>query len=453
LSDRPRNYRIIALVVAFALFMQQLDATVLTIALPAMARDLGVTASSLSLALTAYLVSMAVFIPASGRLADRFGSRTIFCGAIIVFMAGSIACAQSSSLAMLVAARFLQGLGGAMMVPVGRLVLLRSVARQDLVAALSWLVMPALVGPIVGPPLGGLIVTYLDWRWIFYINIPIGVVGLILSFLLIPQVKDDAPGRFDSRGFLLSGMALACLIFGFELASRPLPIPAIVLLLGSGVALAFAYLRHARRVSDPILDVSLLRIPTFGLSVAAGNLARITQGAQPFLLPLLFQIGLGLSAATTGTIMMASAVGALAMKPIAPAIIRRFGYRDTLTIVTLAASIGYASCAFFRPDWPLAAIVAILVASGFFMSFLFTAYNAVAFVDVEPSRMSAATSLYATFQQLSLSLGICVAAAALELGTRPSEAYTGFTIAFLLVSAISAGATLLNRRFAANAGI
>ncbi|MCI4592554.1 MFS transporter [Sphingobium sp. BYY-5] len=453
MSDQPRNYRIIALVVAFALFMQQLDATVLTIALPAMARDLEVTASSLSLALTAYLVSLAVFIPASGRLADRFGSRTVFCGAIAVFMAGSIACAQSTSLVMLVAARFIQGLGGAMMVPVGRLVLLRSVARQDLVAALSWLVMPALVGPIVGPPVGGLIVTYLDWRWIFYINIPIGMVGLVLSLLLIPQVKDDAPGRFDGKGFLLSGMALGCLIFGFELASRPLSVLVIVLLLGSGAVLAFAYLHHARRISDPILDLSLLGIPTFGLSVAAGNLARITQGAQPFLLPLLFQIGLGLSAATTGTIMMASAVGALAMKPIAPAIIRRFGYRDSLTAATIAASIGYASCAFFRPDWPLAAIVAILVASGFFMSFLFTAYNAVAFVDVEQSRMSAATSLYGTFQQLSLSLGICVAAAALELGTRPFDTYAGFMIAFLLVSAISAGATILNRGFAADAGL
>lgn len=452
----PRSYRVIALVVAFALFMQQLDATVLTIALPTMARDLGVAASGLSLALTAYLVALAVFIPASGRLADRFGSRTIFCAAVAVFMAGSIACAQSDSVGFLVVARFVQGLGGAMMVPVGRLVLLRSVAREDLVAALSWLVMPALVGPILGPPIGGLIVTYLDWRWIFYINVPIGAVGLVLALRLIPQVTEEMRSRFDTAGFVLSGSALGCLVFGFELATRPVPTWLIAALLGGGVILSLAYVVHARTTADPILDLSLMRIPTFGLSVAAGSLTRITQGAQPFLLPLMFQIGFGFSAAKTGTILMASAVGALAMKPIAPRIIRRFGYRDSLTVAGIAASAGYATCAFFRPDWPIPLMVAILLVSGFFMSFLFTGYNAVAFVDVTKPRMSAATSLYATFQQVSLSLGICLAASALDLAARiangGSVAPKRYMIAFLVVTMVSAVATIANRRFADDAG-
>ncbi len=453
----PRNYRVIALVVAFALFMQQLDATVLTIALPTMARDLGVAASGLSLALTAYLVALAVFIPVSGRLADRFGSRTIFCAAIAVFMAGSIACAQADSVGFLVVARFVQGLGGAMMVPVGRLVLLRSVARQDLVAALSWLVMPALVGPILGPPIGGLIVTYLDWRWIFYINMPIGAVGLVLALRLIPQVKEEMRSRFDTAGFVLSGAALGCLVFGFELASRPVPAWLIAGLLGGGAILSLAYVAHARTTADPILDLSLMRIPTFGLSVAAGSLTRITQGAQPFLLPLMFQIGFGFSAAMTGTILMASAIGALAMKPIAPRIIRRFGYRNSLTVAGIAASAGYASCAFFRPDWSIPLMVAILLVSGFFMSFLFTGYNAVAFVDVTKPRMSAATSLYATFQQVSLSLGICLAASALDLAGRipygGSVAPNRYMIAFLVVTMVSAVATIANRRFADDAGV
>lgn len=443
MPDSSRSYRVIALVVAFALFMQQLDSTVLSIALPAMSRDFGIPASGLSLALTSYLVALAVFIPASGSLSDRFGSRTIFCAAIVVFMAGSIACAQSSTLAALVTARFLQGIGGAMMVPVGRLVLLRSVDKDDLVAALSWLVMPALVGPIVGPPIGGFIVTYLDWRWIFYINVPIGLVGLALAIGLIPQIKTTVATRFDLPGFLLSGIALGCAVFGLELASHAVPTALIVGLLACGILFGAAYGRRARRVADPILDLSLLRIPTFGLSVAGGTLVRIAQGGQPFLLPLLFQLGFGLSAATAGTIMMANALGALAMKPLAPAIIRRFGYRNSLTGASIGAAIAIGSCALFRPDWPHLAVAAILFASGFFTSLLFTGYNALAFVDVDQMKMSAATGLYATFQQLSLSLGICFAATLLELNGAVSV--DAIAAVFIAIGLTAFCATFTNR--------
>lgn len=451
-----RGFRVIALVVASAMFMQQLDGTVLTVALPTMARDLGVPATNLSLALTSYLLSLALFIPASGALADRFGGRNLFCAAIGVFLVGSILCAQAGSLPMLVAARFLQGIGGAMMVPVGRLILLRSVARKDMVQALSWLVMPALVGPILGPPLGGMIVTWLDWRWIFYLNIPFGIAGIAGALALIPDIRGARTGRFDTVGFLLSGVALGCLLFGFELASRPGTGRVAIVLAIVGLVAGTAYVRHARHSVSPILDLRLMRIPTFRLSVIAGSLTRITQGAQPFLLPLMLQLGFGLSPARTGTITMASAIGALAMKAIAPRVLRRFGFRRSLIVSGLVSSLGYATCAFFRPDWPAGAIAAVLALSGFFTSFQFTGYNAIAYAEVDDVRMSAATSFYATFQQLMLSLGICTAAMVLEVGTvvggtgQPSLAV--FSCAFVILAVISGSAILWNRRFDDDAG-
>ncbi|OAN62271.1 MFS transporter [Sphingomonas sp. TDK1] len=451
-----RGYRAIALVVAAALFMQQLDGTVLTVALPTMALDLGSSATSLSVALTSYLLALALFIPASGTLADRFGSRTIFCAAIGIFLAGSMACAQAGTLPMLVAARFVQGIGGAMMVPVGRLVLLRSVAKEDMVQALSWLVMPALIGPILGPPLGGFIVTWLDWRCIFYLNLPIGIAGAIGALLLVPEVRGEARTRFDILGFFLSGGALGCLLFGFELSSYPGVARIAMGLLVTGALFALGYVWHARHARDPILDPRLMRIDTFRLSVIGGSLTRITQGAQPFLLPLMFQLGFGFSAATTGTITMVGAIGALAMKALAPRVLRRWGFRDSLLVSGLISSLGYASCALFRPDWPIAAMVAVLAISGFFTSFQFTGFNAIAYADVDKEEMSSATSFYATFQQLTLSLGICTAATALELGPqlahRTQLQLSDFSVAFVIVAAISASAWFWNRRFAADAG-
>jgi EmrB/QacA subfamily drug resistance transporter len=450
------GYRITALVVASALFMQQLDATVLTIALPTMARDLGVQAQSLSLALTSYLLALAVFIPASGNLADRYGSRTVFCGAIGIFLLGSLACAQAPTMPLLVAARILQGIGGAMMVPVGRLVLLRSVEKKDMVQALSWLVMPALIGPILGPPLGGFIVTWLDWRWIFYLNLPIRLAGVVAALMLIPNVRGEVSHRFDVVGFVLSAIGLGCLLFGFELASRPGEGLTALALVTAGLIAGAGYLRHASTALFPILDPALLRVPTFRLSVIAGSLTRITQGAQPFLLPLMFQLGFGLSAAATGTITMAGAIGALAMKVLAPHVLRRWGFRDSLIVAGMLGTAGYALCAAFRPDWPTSAMIVVLMASGFFISFQFTAYNAIAFADIEQGRVSSATSFYATFQQLTLSLGICLAATALELGPmvarRTVLTLADFSTAFLLVTLISGSAFVWNRRFADDAG-
>jgi len=415
-----------------------------------------VPAPSMSIALTSYLLALAIFIPVSGRMADRFGSRLIFRLAIALFVIGSMLCGQATNLPFMVAARFIQGLGGAMMIPIGRLVLLRSVDKRDMVSAMSWLIIPALIGPIVGPPLGGFIVTYLDWRWIFYLNLPIGLLGLVLVSIFIEEVRAERPPTADAGGFLLSGISLGCLLFGFEMASRPgeggLALPLILV----GALFGALYIRHAGRREDPVLDLSLMRIPSFRLSVIAGSLTRITQGAQPFLLPLMLQLGFGMTAAESGTITIAGAIGSLAMKSLAPRVLRRFGFRQSLIVCGLAATAGYAVCGFFRPDWPVAAIFAVLAVSGFFMSFQFTAYNTIAYDEIPKDRMSSATSFYSTFQQLMLSLGICAGATALHVamlaGHRDAPISQDFTVAFLIVTAISALATIWNMRFARDAG-
>ena len=453
---KPLNFRLLALIVASAMFMEQLDATILATALPTMARDFGVAAPSMSVALTAYLLSLAIFIPASGRVADKFGARTVFAIAIVTFMAGSILCASAANLPLFVAARAFQGLGGAMMMPVGRLVLLRSVERKNLVSAMSWLLVPALIGPILGPPIGGFIVTYLDWRWIFYINIPIGILGIGLVMAFIENTHGEASGPFDWSGMALSGIALGCLFFGFEMASHPGLGWLVGGLLTVGFVVGALYVRHARRVADPIMDLKLMRLPSFGTSVIAGSLTRITQGAQPFLLPLMLQLDFGLTAAQSGMIVIATAIGSMGMKACAPRILRRFGFRRSLIVNGIVASAGYALCAGFRPGLPFPVMFAVLMGCGFFMSFQFTAYNTVAYDAVPAARMSSATSFYTTFQQLMLSVGICTAALALQgsmvLRDHVHPALGDFSAAFLVVTAISLAATWWNMRFKPDAG-
>jgi len=441
-TPNPRRTRLTALIVACALFMQNLDGTVVATALPAMARAFGADPLHMNVALTSYLLSLAVFIPASGWLADRYGTRTVFRAAIAVFTVGSVLCGQSHSLWELVAARVVQGIGGAMMVPVGRLVLLRSVAKSELVAAMAWLTVPALIGPVVGPPIGGFLVTYADWRWIFDINVPIGVLGFVLVTRYVDDVRAPVPGRLDAVGLLLSGVALAGLMFGFETIGRgvvPAPLAGGLILLGA--ASGALYMRHARRRPDPLLDLSLLRIPTFAVSAWAGSMFRIGIGAIPFLLPLMLQLGFGLSAAESGLITLASALGAIVMKPATTWSLRLFGFRTVLVWNAALSAVLLGACAWFRPAWPMAGLYAVLVAGGFLRSLQFTAYNTIAYADIPRPRMSAATSLYATLQQLSLTLGITVGAAALQASTllsgRTQPGLPDFSAGFLVVAAVA----------------
>jgi EmrB/QacA subfamily drug resistance transporter len=448
--------RRLALIVACALFIENMDSSAIATALPAIAADLGTEPIALKLALTAYLMSLAVFIPISGWVADRYGARPTFMAAIAVFLLGSLACAASQTLAQLVAARFLQGIGGALMVPVGRLVLLRTVPKSELVRALSWLTIPALVAPIIGPPLGGLLVTVGDWRWIFLINIPIGLLGIALAHRFIPDIREPAT-PLDARGFALSGLGLALALFGFSTLGRHLvatSLAASCLVLGL-VALA-AYVWHAGRHANPLIDLRLLRHPTFRAGVLGGGLFRIGIGATPFLLPLMLQLGFGLSALQSGLITFASAAGAMFMKTIAATVLRRFGFRRVLWINALLASAMLAGFGLFNAQTPHLLVMAVLVVSGCFRSLQFTSLNAISYAEVEPARMSQATSLAGMAQQLSLALGIAIGGYALTLAAElTGTAYTdagNFSWAFLAVGAISALSAWVMFRLPADAG-
>jgi EmrB/QacA subfamily drug resistance transporter len=447
----------VPLIVACGLFMENLDSTVLGTALPAMAKSLDVNPLWLNLAITAYLFSLAIFIPVSGWVADKFGARDVFRAAIAVFVTGSVLCGLSSSIVALVCARVLQGIGGAMMVPVGRLVVLRLVPHADLVRAMTYLTVPAMIGPVIGPPLGGLITTYSSWRLIFWINVPIGILGIYLVSRFVPDAREHDVLPIDIRGFLLSGIGLIGLVVGFESLGRglfPTGVVAASLIVGlAGIAL---YMRHARHVSNPILDLALLGLPTFRAAIAGGSLFRIGIGALPFLLPLLLQVGFGLNPLQSGLLTFASAAGALMMKLAANPLLARFGFKRVLIGTTLIGAASIAMCATFTPSTSEIVILLVLLAGGFFRSLQFTSVNVIAYAEVEPRQLSHATSFASTAQQLSISMGVAVAALILHL-TAAAKA-TGdlaagdFIPAFLVVAAVSASAALVYASLPADAG-
>ncbi|MBI5131368.1 MAG: MFS transporter [Rhodopseudomonas palustris] len=435
--------RLIPLIVAAALFMENMDATVIATSLPAIAADIGTSPLTLKLAITSYLLSLAVFIPASGWTADRFGARTVFSAAIAVFMVGSIGCALSHSITDFVLARILQGLGGAMMTPVGRLVLLRSIDKSALVGAMAWMTVPALIGPVIGPPLGGFITTYFSWHWIFLINIPIGLAGIFFAQRYIDPIRSDNPERFDLYGLVLAGVGLAGIAFGLSVAGLGLlPWPVVVSLVAVGTISMTLYVLHARRTASPVLDFSLMRLTTLRASILGGFLFRLGIGALPFLLPLLMQIGFGLSPFQSGLVTFASSAGAMGMKPLAARIIRTFGFRKIMTANALVSSLFLAACALFTPATPLLLIMIILLVGGFFRSLQFTAINTVAYAEVQTAQMSRATTLVSVGQQLAISAGVAVGAFSVET-TMAWRATTtlgadDFGPAFLVVAVMAA---------------
>jgi EmrB/QacA subfamily drug resistance transporter len=440
-----RRTRLTALIVATAMFMQNLDSTMIATALPTMAETFGYDPQRMSVALTSYLLSLAVFIPASGWIADRFGTRNVFRLAIVIFTLGSIMCGQSTTLSFLVCSRILQGMGGAMMVPVGRLLLLRTAAKTELVSAMAWLTTPSLIGPMVGPPVGGFIVTYLNWHWTFYINVPIGILGFVLVTLFVEDIREPQGGAFDLRGLLLSSVTLIGLMFGLETLGRHVVQFWISeAMVATGLTAAFAYVWHAKRHPAPLLDFTLLKLPCFGVAFTAMMLFRTGIGAIPFLLPMMLQVGFGDSPAQSGLITFASSAGALCMKPAARRTLRWFGFRDTLIWNGLISGVMLGMLAAFRPTWPAAAIYGVLLVGGFLRSLQFTAYNTLAYGDVTRARMSAATSLYTAGQQLAATVGVSAGAVSLEL----ARVYTGhastlpsdFSVAFLVVAAMTTAA-------------
>ncbi len=430
------------LIVATALLMENIDASVLSTSLPQIAKDLATDPIRLKLALTSYLLALAIFIPASGWAADRFGARRVFRWAILVFAAGSIACAASTSLGTLIASRVLQGIGGSMMVPVGRLIVLRATPKAGLVGALAWLTVPALIGPVMGPPIGGFITTYFDWRWIFWINIPIAVVGIALVSAFIPKLPPAPPVRLDALGFLLIGPGLAAALTGLTLSGLGVASTAVTVSMTIiGVVLIVAYVRHAGRVPAPLVDLRLLRLPTFRISALGGTAFRISSGALPFLLPLLFQIGFGLTAFQSGMLTFASGFGAMLMKFIAQPLLRRFGFRRVLVGNACLSALFILAPAGFTTATPYPLMIAVLFLGGVCRSLQFTSINAMAYADVASDRLSSATSFNAVLQQLSASIGITVAAFALEAAQAmtgaPALTGTLFPPVFAVVAAFS----------------
>ncbi|MGA3309746.1 MAG: DHA2 family efflux MFS transporter permease subunit [Xanthobacteraceae bacterium] len=453
---RPYD-RVVPLIVAVALFMENMDSTVISTSLPAIARALGTNPLALKLAVTSYLLALAIFIPASGWTADRFGARNVFRIAIGVFVLGSIGCALSRSLEEFVLARIIQGMGGAMMTPVGRLILVRSIDKRLLVNAMSLVTIPALVGPICGPPLGGFITTYASWHWIFLINVPIGLLGMVLATRYMPDVRAERPAPFDYVGFVLSGLGIGGLAFGLSVMGLEfLPAGVVAALLGVGAASAAAYVVYARHKAAPILDLRLLKLPTFRASIFGGFMFRLGIGALPFLLPLLLQIGFDLTPFQSGLITFTGALGSMFMKAAVARVLRRFGYRPVLVYNSLISGAFLAACASFVPGMPFAAMIAILLTGGFFRSLQFTAINTLAYAEIEPPLMSRATTLVSVAQQLALSTGVAVGALVVEITLRlKHESAMGamdFPPAFLVIGALSASAALIFARLAPDAG-
>jgi EmrB/QacA subfamily drug resistance transporter len=452
-----RRDRIVPLIIAVALFMENMDSTVIATSLPAIAADIGTNPLALKLAITSYLLSLAIFIPASGWTADRFGARTVFRAAIAVFVLGSIACALSSSLTGFVFARILQGMGGAMMTPVGRMVLVRSISRRDLVSAMAWVTTPALIGPVIGPPVGGFITTYASWHWIFLINVPIGLIGIVLATRFIEDVRADTHQPFDVIGMIYAGLAIAGLAFGLSvLGLNFLPWTVVVALIAGGAIFMVAYLVHARHTANPALDLTLFRLPSFRASVLGGFIFRLGIGALPFLLPLMLQVGFGKTPFASGMITFGSAAGAMGMKMAAATMLKRFGFRTILTINALISAGFLAACAAFTQATPAAAMFALLLVGGFFRSLQFTSINTIAYAEVEQSRVGRATALVSVGQQLSLSAGVAFGALAVDLSARfrGHDVLTAgdFAPAFIAIAAVSALSMVVFARLPANAG-
>jgi EmrB/QacA subfamily drug resistance transporter len=437
--------------------MEQMDSTVIATSLPTIAADIGTDPLALKLAVTSYLLSLALFIPASGWIADRFGGRVVFRAAIGVFVTGSILCAASNSLAFFVVARIIQGIGGAMMTPVGRLVLVRTTDKRALVDAMAWVSIPGLIGPVLGPPVGGFISTYLTWHWIFLINVPIGIVGMFLVTRFIENIRMERAAGFDYTGFILIGLGVAGLAFGFSVLGLDfLPLNITLSMIVGGVLFTGAYLAHASQTKAPLLDLSLFKLATFRASVTGGYVFRVGLGALPFLLPLFMQLGFHYTPVQSGLITFVSAIGAISVKLLVAPILRRFGYRNVLIWNCVISSGFLAACAAFTGETPVAVMMGILLVGGFFRSMEFTCINTIAYAEIDPPRMSSATSLVAALQQLSISTGVAIGALSVETVSHAHHNGTfsanDFPPAFLIVSAISLSAVVVFWRLPRDAG-
>jgi EmrB/QacA subfamily drug resistance transporter len=396
-------------VVATALFMEQLDSTIVNTAVPAMAVSLHVTPLSLKAVVASYILSLAVSIPISGWMADRFGTRRVFAIAVAVFTLSSVLCGLSVNVPMLVAARILQGFSAAMMMPVGRLTILRTFQKSELLMAMNFVIIPALLGPLLGPTVGGLIVHWMSWRQIFFINIPVGIVAQILIHRYMPDYRGDSPRPLDVTGLILFGSGMALLSWLLEIfGEHTIGVPAAAMLLLIALGLLLGYALHARHTAYPLLRLELFRVRTFRISVAGGFVTRLGVGGMPFLLPLLYQIGLGLPAWQSGLLMMPIAAAAMGMKLVSVKILRRFGYRKVLLMNTFMIGVTISTYMFVSPATPIYAIVTLGLAQGLFNSLQFSSMNSIAYADIDAKDSSMASTIASSLQQMSLSFGLAL---------------------------------------------
>ncbi|MFO3906299.1 MFS transporter [Enterobacter hormaechei] len=411
-----------ALLVAGAFFMEFLDGTVIATALPDMAKSFGVQAVDLNIGISAYLITLAVLIPASGWIADRFGARKVFTLALAIFTLASVLCGLATSVDQFVAMRVLQGMGGALMVPVGRLAVLRTTPKHLLITAIATLTWPALVAPIIGPPLGGFITSYANWRWIFFINVPLGLIAIVLALRIIPDIYEETRRPFDTPGFIATSVAMVSLVCAMEMmgAQEVNTLITFALLAVGMVTLIYA-LRHFRRAEWPMIRLDALQVPTFRVTMYGGSLFRASISAVPFLLPLLFQVGFGMDAFHSGLLVLAVFVGNLTIKPATTPLIRGLGFKKLLLINGALNVLALLACAFLTPQTPVWAIMLVLYLGGVFRSIQFTAISTLAFADVPSPQMSYANTLFSTATQLAVGLGITLGAIGIRIGELCSE--------------------------------
>ncbi|WP_296653957.1 DHA2 family efflux MFS transporter permease subunit [Thiobacillus sp. 63-78] len=394
-------------VVAVALFMEQLDTTIVNTAVPAMAESLQVTPLSLKAVVASYILSLAVCIPVSGWMADRYGTRRVFSIAVSLFTFSSVLCGLALNAPMLVAARILQGVGAAMMMPVGRLAIIRTFPKSELLRAMNFVVIPALIGPLLGPTVGGLIVHWVSWRYIFFINVPMGLLALWLTHRHMPDYRGDHPRPLDVVGLTLFGSGTALLSWLLEIfGEHRIDATSAAVLLLLCISLLAAYVWHARDAAHPLLRLRLFRVRTFRIAVMGGFVTRLGVGGMPFLLPLLYQLGLGMPAWQSGLLMMPAAAAAMGMKLIAPRMLARFGYRRILTVNTVMIGVVISLFSLVGPATPVALIVLLGLSMGFFNSLQYTSMNSMAYADIDTSDSSMASTITSSLQQLSMSFGL-----------------------------------------------
>jgi len=445
------------LIVACAMFMESVDGNIIVTALPSMARDFGSDPVALKVAITSYVVGLGVFIPICGWLADRFGARTVFRTAIGIFIAGSIMCAVARSLPVFTVARFLQGIGGAMMVPVGRIIIFRAVPKSEFVRAMNYLSLPALFAPAAAPLLGGFITTYLHWRLIFFVNVPVGILGIYLTNRHIVNTHEPHPGPLDWFGFMLSASGASLLLLGLSLIGSELVSDrAAYEMCVTGALLLSFYVLYAQRAQRPLLDLRLLGAPTFRASVLGGSMFRIGLGAVPFLLPLALQEGLGMSAFQSGAITCASAFGSMFMRSLTSSVLRRFGFRTVLIYNAVFSSIAIAAYGAFFPGTPVWAMWLVVLLGGFFPALQFTALNSMIYAEIASRDVGRATSLGSVVQQMSLGLGVTVGGIVLQIARalhgHTHAMWSDFWPSFVVVGLFSLGSIPITRKLSPNAG-